>query len=73
MLKGLKEKRNQLIADLEMMVTAIETETRSLSDEEIAKFDAKKAEIEQIDKTIERVQEKRYKNMNEEQQVVEKN
>lgn len=42
MLKGLKEKRNQLIADLEMMVTAIETETRSLSDEEIENFDAKK-------------------------------
>ena len=61
MIKGLKDKRNQLVAELEMMVTAIETETRRLSDEEIAKFDAKKAEIEQIDKTIERVQEKRYK------------
>ena len=72
MLKGLKEKRNQLIADLEMMVTAIETETRSLSDEEIENFDAKKAEIEKIDKTIERVQERRYKSMNEEEKVVEK-
>lgn len=69
MLKGLKEKRGQLIADLEMMVTAIETETRSLSDEELASFDAKKAEIEKIDKTLERVQERRYQSMNEEEKV----
>ena len=34
MLKGLKEKRNQLVADLEMMITAVGTETRSLSEEE---------------------------------------
>ena len=55
MLKGLKEKRNQLIGELEMMVTAVGTEVRSLNEEEVVAFDAKKAEIEKIDATIARV------------------
>ena len=36
MIKGLKDKRNQLVAELEMMVTAIEGETRALTTEEEA-------------------------------------
>ena len=71
MLKGLKEKRNQLVADLEMMITAVGTETRSLSEEEVADFDAKKAEIEKIDATIARVEETRFDNMTKEEKVVE--
>ena len=59
MLKSLKEKRNKLIADLEVMTSAIEVEQRSLNDEEIAAFQEKKEEIEKIDKTIELVEERR--------------
>lgn len=71
MLKGLKEKRNQLVGELEVMVTAVGTETRSLTDEEITAFDAKKAEIEKIDATIARVEETRFNNMSKEEKVVE--
>ena len=71
MLKGLKEKRNQLVADLEMMITAVGTETRSLSEEEVVAFDAKKAEIEKIDATIKRVEETRFNEMTKEEKVVE--
>ena len=71
MLKGLKEKRSNLIGELEMMVTAVGTETRSLSAEEVEKFDAKKAEIEQIDATIARVEEMRFKEMPKEEKKVE--
>ena len=52
MLKGLKEKRNQLVGELEVMITAVGTETRSLTEEEVVAFDAKKAEIEKIDAKI---------------------
>ena len=71
MLKGLKEKRNQLVGELEMMITAVGTETRSLTDEEVADFDAKKAEIEKIDATIARVEETRFNKMSKEEKVVE--
>lgn len=72
MLKGLKEKRNQLVADLELMVTAIEGETRALTTEEIKAFDDKKAEIANIDATIERVTEQRMATMTKEEVKVEK-
>lgn len=71
MLKGLKEKRNQLVGELEVMITAVGTETRSLTEEEVADFDAKKAEIEKIDATIARVEETRFDNMTKEEKVVE--
>lgn len=71
MLKGLKEKRNQLVGELEMMITAVGTETRSLTDEEVADFDAKKAEIEKIDATIARIEETRFNEMTKEEKVVE--
>ena len=71
MLKGLKEKRNQLIGELEVMITAVGTETRSLTEEEVVAFDAKKAEIEKIDATISRVEETRFDNMTKEEKVVE--
>ena len=72
MIKGLKDKRNQLIAELETMVTAIEGETRALTTEEIGAFDAKKAEIANIDATIERVTEQRMATMTKEEVKVEK-
>ena len=63
-LKQLREKRNNLFNELDAMVTDIEGgEVRSLTADEIASFDAKKAEIEQIDQTIIRVEEMRNRNM----------
>ncbi|GAA0093053.1 hypothetical protein UT300009_30830 [Paraclostridium bifermentans] len=71
MLKGLKEKRNQLVGELEVMITSIEGETRALNQDELEKFDAKKKEIEQIDATIARVEETRFNKMNKEEKKVE--
>ena len=63
-LKQLREKRNNLFNELDAMATDIEGgEVRSLTADEIASFDAKKAEIEQIDQTIIRVEEMRNRNM----------
>lgn len=67
-LKALKEKRNNLLNDLEAMVSGLENEgeVRSLSVEEREAFDAKKVEIENIDATIERIEETRAKAISEE-------
>lgn len=70
-LKFLKDKRQGLINDLELMVSNMETEQRSLSEDELKQFADKKAEIEQIDKTIATVEETRFKAMTEEEQVEE--
>lgn len=60
-LKSLKEKRNNLLNELEEMVSGLENqgEVRSLTVEERADFDAKKAEIEGIDTDIKRITEAR--------------
>lgn len=68
-LKALRAKRENLINELETMVSGIETENgeiRSLSKEEVADFDAKKQEIENIDATIKRVEDIRAKEMGKE-------
>lgn len=63
-LKSLRDKKNQLINELEEMVSLVEAqESRSLSKEELDAFDAKKAEIENIDATLARVEEIRTRNM----------
>ena len=70
MLSGLKLKRQELINELELMITSVGTETRSLSEEEVAKFDGMKKEIENIDATIKRVEETRFNNMTKEEKKV---
>lgn len=70
-LKALKEKRNTLLNELETMISAVENETRSLSAEEVEAFDAKKAEIDNIDATIKRVEEMRARDMGTEDELVE--
>ena len=74
MIKGLKEKRNSLLGELETMVTAIEGETRGLTTDELKSFDDLKSQIENIDATLDRVSEMRMKDMPKEQvaKVVEK-
>lgn len=71
MLKGLKEKRNKLIGELEEMTSAITAETRSLSEEELSEFRSKKEEIERIDQTIKEVEEVRFSKMDKEEKKVE--
>lgn len=65
-LKKLKEKRELLMNELTDMVTELEgAEARALTVEEREAFDAKKAEIENIDETIARVEEMRAKSVGE--------
>ena len=72
-LKALREKRNSLLTDLNNMVEAIETEVRSLTDEEVKAFGDKKAEIEKIDADIKRVEELRALSMGStKEEIVEK-
>lgn len=71
-MKDLKLKRESLMAQLDEMVSAVETEVRSLNADEIAKFNEVKAEIENIDATIAMVEEKRAKEMGKEKELVEK-
>lgn len=71
-MKDLRNKREQLLAQLDEMVTTVETEVRSLNADEVAKFNEVKAEIESIDATIAMVEEKRAKEMGTEKQLVEK-
>ena len=58
-MKELMEKRADLMEQMNSIVTAAETEKRSLTAEETEKFDACKAEIEAIDKTIKAKEEAR--------------
>lgn len=53
-LKALIEKRAALQATMDGLITAAETETRAMTDEEVAQFDAAEAEIRAIDETIAR-------------------
>lgn len=53
-LKALIEKRAALQAAMDGLITAAETETRAMTEDEAAKFDAAEAEIRAIDETIAR-------------------
>ena len=53
-IKGLKEKRNDLVDQLNAMLETAKTEERAMTSDEISKFDELEAEINNIDKTIER-------------------
>ena len=60
------------MAQLDEMVSTVETEVRSLNADEVAKFNEVKAEIENIDATIAMVEEKRAKEMGTEKELTEK-
>lgn len=66
-LKMLKEKRNRLLTDLEVMVSSLEAdgEVRALNEDELAKFKSMEQEIKNIDATIEAVEEARSKTLTE--------
>lgn len=50
--KGLEERRNDLIADMEDMVNKADEETRALNAEEVQKYNDLKKEIDEIDETL---------------------
>lgn len=58
-LKALIEKRNAILTAMEELVKKADTETRAFTTEESADYEAKKAEIAQLDKTIDAMQESR--------------
>ena len=55
-LKALIEKRAELKAAMEALVSKADTENRAMSEEETAQFDAAEAEIRAIDATLDRAQ-----------------
>lgn len=57
-LKSLTEKKNSLIAEAEAMLEVAETEVRGLNDEENSAYEAKIKEIEDLDRTIAKMEER---------------
>ena len=57
--KKLIEKRNDLVAKMDELVKAADTETRALNEEETKKFEELRAEVANIDKTLELAKEER--------------
>ena len=53
-IKGLEEKRNDLVDQMNALLDTAKTEERAMTSEEIGKFDELETEINNIDKTIER-------------------
>lgn len=51
-LKALTEKRNTLVDEMEALTNKALEETRAMTEEEVRDFDAKKAEVEALDRTI---------------------
>ena len=53
-MKALMERRAELQQTMDQLVSAADTETRAMTEEETAQFDAAESEIRAIDETIER-------------------
>lgn len=58
-LKALIEKRESILDKMEGLLEVAEVETRALTDDETTEYDGLKAEVEKIDATIKRIEEKR--------------
>ena len=63
-LKALIEKRNALIADMKSLCDKATAETRAMTAEEQTDYDAKKAEVEALNKTIRSIEEQNALNLN---------
>ena len=62
-LKALIEKRNALIADMKSLCDKATAETRAMTTEEQTDYDAKKAEVEALNKTIRSIEEQNALNL----------
>lgn len=58
-LKALYEKRNKLLADMQKIVDAANTETRSFTNDELVSYEQMKADVAALDRTIEASEELR--------------
>jgi HK97 family phage major capsid protein len=58
-LKALYEKRNKLLTDMQKIVDAANTETRSFTNDELASYEQMKADVAALDRTIEASEELR--------------
>lgn len=65
-LKALIEKRNALIADMKSLCDKATAETRAMTTEEQTDYDAKKSEVEALNKTIRSIEEQNALNLNSE-------
>ena len=63
-LKALIEKRNALIADMKSLCDKATAETRAMTTEEQTDYDAKKSEVEALNKTIRSIEEQNALNLN---------
>lgn len=70
--KGLEEKRNDLITEMEGIIGGAKAETRTLSDEEEVRFEAIEKEIEKIDSLLEKEETTRSLNNKEKKNKKEK-
>lgn len=57
--KGLEEKRTDLVVEMENIVNAAKAETRTLTDDEVKRYNEVKGEIEKIDITLKAIDEQR--------------
>lgn len=60
--KALEEKRTELLNEMSNIVEAAKAETRTLTDDEEARYDEIKKELSKIDKTLEAIEEQRALN-----------
>lgn len=58
-LKALKEKKNDILAQMQALCEKAQTETRAFTDEETSSYDSLKAEVQALNKTIETIEEAR--------------
>lgn len=58
-LKALKEKKNDILAQMQALCEKAQTETRAFTDEETSSYNSLKAEVQALNKTIETIEEAR--------------
>ncbi|MBQ2114927.1 MAG: phage major capsid protein, partial [Selenomonadales bacterium] len=58
-LKALKEKKNDILAQMQTLCEKAQTETRAFTAEETSSYDSLKAEVQALNKTIETIEEAR--------------
>lgn len=58
-LKGLNEKRDELLGEMEQLTNGVKLEKRAFTEEETGRFESLRAQVEGIDKTVEAIEKAR--------------
>lgn len=58
-LKGLNEKRDELLGEMEQLANGVKLEKRAFTEEETGRFESLRAQVEGIDKTVEAIEKAR--------------